>query len=106
MDNNLTNITNENLNTFNSGKFCEKKFIGDLYVCESTKHILEERIDEINYQLFDLMTSITLPKSITLINIPGMPTGDELNLNVIVQEDSYAQEWAEEQEFEISYYSE
>ncbi len=61
---------------------------------------------EINYQLFDLMTSITLPKSITLINIPGMPTGDELNLNVIVQEDSYAQEWAKEQGFEISYYSE
>lgn len=56
MDNNLTNITNENLNTFNSGKFCEKKFIGDLYVCESTKHILEERIDEINYQLDDLGT--------------------------------------------------
>lgn len=56
MNNKRKDITKSNVNIASKKSFDEKKFIYDLYVCETTKHILEERIEKLNYRLDDLGT--------------------------------------------------
>ena len=59
--------------------------------------------EELVYQVFDLMYSITFPQSVKLIEIEGMPTADEITLGVSVKTGSYAEEWATQNGFIVNY---
>ena len=61
-------------------------------------------VEEIVYEVFNLMSSFTLPQSVNSIQIEGMPTAEEISLNVIVKPGSYAEDWATQRGFVVSYY--